>query len=91
MSQAQNGDSVKIHYTGTLDDGTQFDSSEGQEPLEFQIGSGMVIPGFDSAVSGMSIGEKKSVRIPAEEAYGERDDELVHNVPRDAPAPMIWR
>ncbi|EGW53685.1 FKBP-type peptidyl-prolyl cis-trans isomerase [Candidatus Endoriftia persephone] len=84
MSQAQNGDSVKIHYTGTLDDGTQFDSSEGQEPLEFQIGSGMVIPGFDSAVSGMSIGEKKSVRIPAEEAYGERDDELVHNVPRDA-------
>ncbi|MBA1333529.1 peptidylprolyl isomerase, partial [Candidatus Endoriftia persephone str. Guaymas] len=59
-------------------------SSEGQEPLEFQIGSGMVIPGFDSAVSGMSIGEKKSVRIPAEEAYGERDDELVHNVPRDA-------
>ncbi|KRT55611.1 FKBP-type peptidyl-prolyl cis-trans isomerase [endosymbiont of Ridgeia piscesae] len=84
MSQAQNGDSVKIHYTGTLDDGTQFDSSEGQEPLEFQIGSGMVIPGFDSAVSGMSIGEKKSVRIPAEEAYGERDDELVHNVPRNA-------
>ena len=82
MSAAKSGDTVRIHYTGTLEDGTQFDSSAGREPLEFSLGSGQVIPGFDNAVDGMSAGEKKSVTIPAEDAYGERQDELVHEVPR---------
>ena len=71
MSQVQDGDSVKIHYTGKLTDGEQFDTSQGGDPLAFTIGSGMVIPGFDTAVMGMRIGDKKTVTIPAAEAYGE--------------------
>ena len=82
MSAAKAGDTVRIHYTGTLEDGTQFDSSAGRDPLEFALGSGQVIPGFDNAVDGMITGEKKSVTIPAEDAYGERQDALVHEVPR---------
>ena len=82
MSAAKSGDTVRIHYTGTLEDGTQFDSSAGRDPLEFALGSGQVIPGFDNAVDGMITGEKKSVTIPAEDAYGERQDALVHEVPR---------
>jgi peptidylprolyl isomerase len=89
MSQAKSGDSVKIHYTGTLDDGTQFDSSEGREPLDFTLGGGQVIPGFDEAVNGMSVGEKKTVRIEAAQAYGERHPEMVQQVPKSAlPADM---
>lgn len=84
MSQAKSGDTVKIHYTGTLDDGTQFDSSSGREPLEFQLGGGQVIPGFDTAVTGMSVGESKSVRIEPDEAYGPRHEQLVQQVPRSA-------
>jgi peptidylprolyl isomerase len=84
MSQAKSGDTVKIHYTGTLDDGTQFDSSAGRDPLEFQIGSGQVIPGFDKAVEGMAVGDKKNVRIEAADAYGERHEQLVQQVPRSA-------
>ena len=84
MSAAKSGDTVKIHYTGTLDDGTQFDSSEGREPLEFELGAGQVIPGFDAAVDGMDVGENKSVRIEAGSAYGERHDQLVQQVPRSA-------
>ena len=84
MSAAKSGDTVKIHYTGTLDDGTQFDSSAGREPLEFQLGGGQVIPGFDAAVEGMGVGESKNVRIEASSAYGERHDQLVQEVPRDA-------
>ena len=84
MSQAKSGDTVKIHYTGTLDDGTQFDSSEGREPLEFELGAGQVIPGFDSAVDGMAVGEQKTVNIPAAEAYGERNDEMIQDVPKTA-------
>ena len=84
MSQAKAGDTVKIHYTGTLDDGTQFDSSAGRDPLEFTLGSGQVIPGFDKAVEGMIVGDKKSVNIPAEDAYGERHDEMVQEVPKEA-------
>ncbi len=84
MTQAKTGDTVRIHYTGTLDDGTQFDSSAGRDPLEFSLGSGQVIPGFDSAVDGMSVGESKSVTIPPEEAYGERHDQLVQQVPKTA-------
>ena len=84
MSQAKSGDTVKIHYTGTLDDGTKFDSSAGREPLEFAIGSGQVIPGFDNAVDGMTVGDNITVTIPAGEAYGERHDQLVQEVPKSA-------
>ena len=84
MSEAKSGDTVKIHYTGTLDDGTQFDSSDGRDPLEFELGAGQVIPGFDAAVDGMGVGENKSVRIEAESAYGERHEQLIQEVPRDA-------
>ena len=84
MSQAKSGDTVKIHYTGTLDDGTEFDSSAGREPLEFALGGGQVIPGFDSAVDGMSIGDSKTVTIPPGEAYGDRHDQLVQEVPKTA-------
>ena len=84
MSQAKAGDSVKIHYTGTLDDGTQFDSSEGREPLAFELGSGQVIPGFDKAVDGMTVGESKSVNIPAEDAYGPHHPQMIQEVPKSA-------
>ncbi len=73
----ENGKTVKIHYTGTLDDGSQFDSSAGRDPLEFQMGAGMVIPGFEQGVADMEVGEKKSIHIPAAEAYGERREDLV--------------
>lgn len=79
---AQNGNLVHIHYTGTLDSGETFDSSVGREPLEFTLGSGQVIAGFDTAVLGMRIGEKKTVRIPALEAYGDYDDNLIMQVSR---------
>ena len=72
MQQVKNGDTVKVHYHGKLTDGTTFDSSEGRQPLEFEVGSGSVIPGFDSGVVGMSVGDKKTINIPADEAYGER-------------------
>ena len=84
MSQAKAGDSVKIHYTGTLDDGSQFDSSAGREPLAFELGSGQVIPGFDKAVDGMAVGESKSVNIPAEDAYGVHHPQMVQEVPKSA-------
>ena len=84
MSQAKSGDTVKIHYTGTLDDGTQFDTSAGRDPLEFELGGGQVIPGFDTAVEGMAVGESKNVRIEPDQAYGERHDQLVQQVPRSA-------
>ncbi len=83
MTAAKNGDSVKIHYTGTLDDGTTFDSSEGRDPLEFTLGSGQVIVGFEEAVTGMKAGEKKNVNIPADKAYGQRNEEMVITAPRD--------
>ncbi len=83
MSAAKPGDTVCIHYTGKLEDGTLFDSSEGREPLQFAVGGGQVIPGFDNAVQGMAVGDKKSVTIEPEEAYGERHEQLVQEVPRD--------
>jgi peptidylprolyl isomerase len=83
MSAAKSGDTVRIHYTGKLEDGTQFDSSEGRDPLEFALGGGQVIPGFDSAVEGMTVGDKKSVTIQPEEAYGPRHDQLIQDVPRN--------
>jgi len=81
MATAQHGDTVKIHYTGTLDDGTVFDSSEGRDPLEFTIGNGQVIPGFEEGVLGMEVAENKSVNIPPEKAYGERNEAMVMSVP----------
>ncbi len=84
MTTAKSGDTVRIHYTGTLDDGTQFDSSSGREALEFALGSGQVIPGFDSAVSGMAVGETRNVTIEPDDAYGQRHEQLVQTVPRDA-------
>lgn len=82
MTQAKSGDTVRIHYTGTLTDGSVFDSSEGRDPLEFQLGSGQVIPGFDNGVTGMTIGEKKSITIPCAEAYGDVNPQAMQEVPR---------
>ena len=84
---AKAGDTVRVHYTGTLDDGTEFDSSSGREPLEFTLGGGMVIPGFDAAVTGMFVGSKRKHTIVAVEAYGERDPERVVQVPPDQVPP----
>lgn len=79
----EDGRTVLIHYTGTLNDGTQFDSSSGRDPLRFETGSGQVIPGFDSAVRDMAVGERKTVTIPACEAYGDVREEMIGTVPRD--------
>ena len=86
---AQPGDTVRVHYTGTLDDGTEFDSSAGRDPLEFTLGAGQVVPGFDAAVTGMRLGEKKTVTIPAAEAYGEPRQELLLTVPRAQVPPTM--
>lgn len=83
MAQATSGDTVRIHYTGTLTDGTVFDSSEGRGPLEFIVGIGQVIPGFDRAVEGMTTGETQTVEIPAEEAYGPLREEMMLSVSPD--------
>ena len=83
MQQAKQGDTVLVHYRGTLDDGSEFDSSAGTDPLSFTIGAGEVIPGFEQALEGMETGEKKTQHIPAAEAYGERRDELVFEVGRE--------
>jgi FKBP-type peptidyl-prolyl cis-trans isomerase 2 len=82
MQQANNGDKVKVHYHGRLTDGTTFDSSEGREPLEFEVGSGSVIAGFDEGVKGMEIGEKKTINIPVDQAYGPKDPEMVVEFPK---------
>jgi FKBP-type peptidyl-prolyl cis-trans isomerase 2 len=83
IQQAKTGDTVKVHYTGRLQDGTVFDTSVGSEPLEFTLGQGQVIPGFEQAVIGMQVGESKTVTIPADQAYGPRHDDLVLEVSRD--------
>lgn len=77
MAQAKQGDTVNVHYTGKLNDGTVFDSSEGRDPLQFVIGEGHVIPGFEEAVTDMNPGDSKTVTIPANQAYGPRRDEMV--------------
>ncbi len=83
MSSPQLGQKVKVHYTGTLEDGTQFDSSAGREPLEFTLGEGQVIPGFEQAIEVMQVGETKTINIPADQAYGEHQPELVQQVERE--------
>ena len=83
MSNVKKGDTVKVHYTGTLQDGSVFDSSRNREPLEFKIGSGSLIPGFEKAVLGLSIGESTKVDIPSGEAYGEVRDEMIISVERE--------
>lgn len=80
--KAKQGDSVKVHYTGKLDDGTVFDSSRDREPLEFTLGEKAVIPGFENAVEGMAVGETATVNIPPAEAYGEHRDDMVVRIPR---------
>ena len=82
MAQVKNGDTVKVHYHGCLSDGSTFDSSEGRSPLEFEVGSGSVIKGFDEGVVGMEQGEKKTIHIPADEAYGPTIPENVIEFPR---------
>lgn len=82
MSEVKKGDNVKVHYTGKLEDGSVFDSSVDREPLEFEVGAGMMIPGFDEAVNGMKVGDKKTANIPADEAYGQRNDEMMVEVPK---------
>ncbi|HEX7091297.1 MAG TPA: peptidylprolyl isomerase [Longimicrobiales bacterium] len=81
--RAKSGDHVAVHYTGRLEDGTVFDSSRDGEPIEFELGSGTVIPGFDAAVHGMAVGEQREVRIEPENAYGERREDLRVPIPRD--------
>lgn len=83
MSQAKEGDTVKVHYTGKLKDGSVFDSSESREPLEFTLGSGNMIPGFEQAVLGMDAGDKKTTEIPVTQAYGEKREDMIISVPRE--------
>jgi peptidylprolyl isomerase len=83
MPQAKKGDTVKVHYTGKLVDGTVFDSSRGGEPLQFTIGEGQVIPGFEEAVTGMSPEESRTTEIPVDKAYGHHHQEMVMEIPRN--------
>jgi peptidylprolyl isomerase len=89
MAQVKAGDLVKVHYTGKLTNGEQFDSSVGREPLEFTVGAGQMIKGFDDAMPGMTIGQKKTVNIPAADAYGEKNDDAIIEFPKEnVPADM---
>ena len=83
MQQVKNGDKVKVHYHGRFTDGTTFDSSEGREPLEFIVGEGNVIKGFDEGVMGMSIGDKKTVSIQAGDAYGDKNEDMFVEFPKE--------
>jgi len=81
--EVKQGDTIKVHYTGTLNDGSEFDSSyKRNEPIEFQAGTGQMIQGFDNAVMEMTVGEKKTINIPAAQAYGEQNPEAMMAVPR---------
>lgn len=89
MAQAKQGDTVKIHYTGKLEDGTVFDTSTGRDPLQFNIGENQVIQGFEKGVTGMALNESKTITIPSDEAYGPHREEMVLNIPRDQFPPNI--
>lgn len=84
MSEAKTGDAVQVHYTGTLANGIQFDSSRGDAPLAFTLGEGNMITGFENAVVGMTVGETKVITIPCEQAYGDRNEGMIQAVPREA-------
>jgi peptidylprolyl isomerase len=89
MAQVKAGDVVKVHYTGTLVNGEKFDSSEGREPLEFTVGAGQMIKGFDAAMPGMVVGDKKTINIAPIDAYGEKSDEAIIEFPKEnVPADM---
>ncbi len=83
MSQAKKNDTVKVHYTGKLTSGEVFDSSRERDPLEFKVGSGQLIPGFDQAIEGMEVNEKKTINIPSEKAYGASNPDLIRNVSQE--------
>ncbi|MGQ9689388.1 MAG: FKBP-type peptidyl-prolyl cis-trans isomerase [Desulfobaccales bacterium] len=83
MEKVQVGQYAQVHYIGRLNDGTVFDTSEGRQPLEFQVGGGQVIPGFDKAIEGMELNEEKTFRIKSDEAYGPKRDDLKQSFPRD--------
>ena len=88
MKKVKNGDKVRVHYTGKLTDGQEFDSSQGRDPLEFTVGAGQMIKGFDDALPGMSVGEKKTINIQPDDAYGQVDDRAIiefpkENIPKD--------
>ena len=88
MELVKDGDVVRVHYTGKLTNGEQFDSSEGREPLEFTVGAGQMIKGFDNAMPGMTVGEKKTINISADDAYGQKDEHALiefpkENIPKD--------
>lgn len=88
MEQVKDGDVVRVHYTGKLTNGKQFDSSKGREPLEFTVGAGQMIKGFDDAMPGMTVGEKKTINILPEDAYGQKDEQAIiefpkKNIPKD--------
>jgi len=89
MQQVKSGDKIKVHYHGKLVNGETFDSSAGREPLEFEVGSGMVIKGFDDGVTGMIVGQKKTINIPADEAYGPVNPDMLMDFPKERfPADM---
>lgn len=83
MQQVKKGDKIKVHYHGRLENGETFDKSEGRAPLEFEVGSGQVIKGFDEGVQGMAIGDKKTIHIPFMEAYGPKNPDMVIEMPKD--------
>ena len=89
MQKVETGKFVSVHYTGTLENGERFDSSEGRPPLEFQVGAGQMIRGFETAVMDMAVNEKKTVTLTPEEAYGERDETRTHEFPRAQVPPEI--
>jgi len=90
MAQAKMGDTVKVHYNGKLDTGVLFDTSEGSDPLQFELGSGCLISGFEEAVIGMSPGESKTVHIPPEKAYGRyREDRVIKIDKKDLPDDIV--
>lgn len=83
MAEVKSGDTVKVHYTGKLANGEQFDSSTGREPLEFTVGAGMMIAGFDAALPGMKVGDKKTINIAAIDGYGETDETAIIEFPKE--------
>lgn len=83
MAQVKEGDVVRVHYTGKLNNGEQFDSSVGKEPLEFTVGAGQMIKGFDAAMPGMNVGEKKTINITPEDGYGEKSEDAIIEFPKE--------